>query len=619
MLLREGDRIGDWVVEHPLGEGGMGTVYRAHSVLSARVVAALKVMKPTAEAEARKRFVREAEALAALHHPSIVRVLGVGEDPSRGIVYLAMELAHGETLKARLGRGPLSSGEAGAILLPIAAALEHSHAARIYHRDVKPANIVLGKQGRPVLVDFGIASAAEWDTLTTTGYVGTLAYLPPEVFRGEKVEPLAIDVYGFGLTLHEALTGVPAFRTGAGLGPAAAAAAIGVEKVSHPGFELSGDFPAPLRDIVRQATHPEPGRRPSMTTIRQALQALGHGDRRTAPRAAEGSSPATDHTVTVADPPLPITGRVPWWRSVRLDWLHDPSPERTLLVWVLAGALGGAAVLALLKSGRGGAEERSPETAGSPPAVASPAASGRPQGWTNPTDGLEYAGIPAGSFQMGCTRGDSRCDPAKLPTRAVLIGRPFWLGRTEVPVAAYRRFAEATHRALPPAPPFNEGWAHGDQPMVNVTWHDARGYCAWAGGRLPTEPEWEYAARGGQADWMYPWGNEPPVCQPGAPNGARFSDRSCRSTGPAPVGSYGRSPYGLHDLAGNVWEWCEDEWHPGFTGEAPSTTASGPRRVLRGGDWRNRPELLRVSIRSDWPEGGSKDNIGFRCVVDVDR
>src|SRR5689334_2394505 len=102
VMLKAGDRIGEWLVERALGEGGMGAVYRVHSALSQRVVAALKVMKPTNEPDARARFVREAEALSALRHPAIVHVMGFSEDSVRGVPYIVMELAVGQTLKERL-------------------------------------------------------------------------------------------------------------------------------------------------------------------------------------------------------------------------------------------------------------------------------------------------------------------------------------------------------------------------------------------------------------------------------------------------------------------------------------------------------------------------------------
>jgi len=273
-VLRAGDRVGDWIVEAPLGEGGMGAVYRVHSALTRRVVAALKVMKPTTEPDARARFVREAEALSALRHPSIVRVMGFNEDRQRGRLYLVMELAVGETLRARMSRGPMALSEALATFVPLAAALDHAHSEGIFHRDLKPANVVLTEDGTPRLVDFGIASAGEAESLTTTGQLGTLPYLPPEVFRGERADPAAIDVYGFGLLIHEALTGERPFALPPGLNPAAAAAAVGVRKLQSPAMELPAQYPERLRDLVRRATEPDPKARPSMREMREALESL---------------------------------------------------------------------------------------------------------------------------------------------------------------------------------------------------------------------------------------------------------------------------------------------------------------------------------------------------------
>jgi serine/threonine-protein kinase len=273
-MLRKEERVGDWIVETPLGEGGMGAVYRVHSALTRRVVAALKVMKPTAEPDARARFVREAEALAALRHPAIVRVMGFNEDAERGLLYLVMELAVGDTLRARMARGPMTLAETLATFVPLAQGLDHAHSTGIFHRDLKPSNVILTPSGTPLLVDFGIAAAQEADSLTTTGQLGTLAYLPPEIFRGEKTEPAAIDVYAFGLLVHEALTGERPFMVQPGLGPAAASAAVGVKKLQAKPVELPAQAPERLRELVRRATEPDPDARPSMREMREGLESL---------------------------------------------------------------------------------------------------------------------------------------------------------------------------------------------------------------------------------------------------------------------------------------------------------------------------------------------------------
>jgi eukaryotic-like serine/threonine-protein kinase len=285
----------------------MGAVYRVHSALSRRVVAALKVMKPTSEPDARARFVREAEALSALRHPAIVRVMGFNEDPERGRLYLVMELAVGETLRARMSRGPMALPEALATFVPLAQGLDHAHSEGIFHRDLKPGNVVLTEDGTPRLVDFGIASAREAESLTTTGQLGTLPYLPPEVFRGEHADPAAIDVYGFGLLILEALTGQRPFAIPAGFTPAAAAAVVGVKKLQSPAFELADTYPERLRELVRRATDPDPKARPSMREVRESLESLV--ERRgsaSEPGRLVASAPAVivdeDRTTRVPDP-----------------------------------------------------------------------------------------------------------------------------------------------------------------------------------------------------------------------------------------------------------------------------------------------------------------------------
>ena len=605
-MLSPGDRVGDWVVDDRLGEGGMGAVYRVHSVLSDRVVAALKMLKSNADAEARARFVREAEALSTLSHPAIVRVMAVGEDPVRGLPYLAMELAHGETLKARLQRGPLTLAEALSAFAPLASALEHAHAAGIFHRDVKPANIILRRGGGVKLVDFGIAMGQSWGALTATGHVGTFSYLPPEIFRGERPDPSAIDVYSFGQCLHEALTAQRPFAVEAGLTAAAVAAAVGAKKLQHGRLDIGEGFPQALREEIWRATDPDPVMRTSMRSLREVLEPLRDlvaGPPSDAAGGGRGDGDvADDRTTRVPDPP----GRA-YSERPRRDWVRRKTfrgrrrGERALLV---AGGLIALGVLMaiVLPHGRG-----SSGAAG----AAHPAEGRRGQTWTNPVDGLEYAWVPPGKYRMGCTPGDTNCDPATLPYQDVTIPRGFWMGRTEVTVGAYKRFAEATGRALPRAPSFNRDWRRDDVPVVNVPWETAGAYCAWAGGRLPNEGEWEWADRGGHEDWWYPWGKEDPVCQPGARNGARFDDGgACHDQGTERVAAYAPNDFGLYDMAGNVWEWNQDVWRdPSEAGE------TRPRRVLRGGSWMNDASFLRASIRSRWFEGGeSRDFIGLRCV-----
>jgi formylglycine-generating enzyme required for sulfatase activity len=240
----------------------------------------------------------------------------------------------------------------------------------------------------------------------------------------------------------------------------------------------------------------------------------------------------------------------------------------------------------------------------------------------NPADGLDYVWIAPGQLNMGCVPGDQECLDDEHPRHPVRIGDPFWIGQTEVTVAAYRRYAEATGAAMPQAPEWSSSWQHQDHPVVNITWHNAVAYCRWAGGRLPTEAEWEYAARGGRDGQRYPWGDS---CSHDDANyqGCGGADRWDTT---APVATFAANDFGLYDMAGNVWEWTQDRWHDTYHG-APgdgsawgsvgSTSPGESAAILRGGSWMYGAGLLRCSYRSRWFWPGDRfDDYGFRCVRD---
>jgi formylglycine-generating enzyme required for sulfatase activity len=208
---------------------------------------------------------------------------------------------------------------------------------------------------------------------------------------------------------------------------------------------------------------------------------------------------------------------------------------------------------------------------------------------------------------MGCSPGDGECDPDESPRHGVMIRNGFWMGQTEVTVGAYRRFTQATGRAVPPAPSFAQNEGH---PVVNVTWDDALAYCRWAGGRLPTEAEWEYAARAGTTG---------PRCGELGAIGW-YTENSGGHT--HEVAQKQPNGFGLYDMLGNVWEWVADWYHGKYYAafDSESRDARGPARgqgrIVRGGSWLNYPRNVRASVRGRYAP--LRDlAVGFRCVREV--
>jgi formylglycine-generating enzyme required for sulfatase activity len=219
--------------------------------------------------------------------------------------------------------------------------------------------------------------------------------------------------------------------------------------------------------------------------------------------------------------------------------------------------------------------------------------------------------VPAGEFTMGSPTGD----PDERPPHQVYLDS-FLIDIYEVTVGQYAAFLQETGNHPPSDWKAMNQFSHQKHPVSNVDWADAAAYCKWAGKRLPTEAEWEKAARGTDGR-LYPWGNEPPT-----PRHANYEQAGSNSHGAlAPVGSFeaGKSPYGLYDMAGNAWEWVSDWYDHGYYQTSPPKNPEGPPtggfKVIRGGSWNNSSRVLRSSDRYwDPPTFRSQYFPGFRCV-----
>ena len=229
--------------------------------------------------------------------------------------------------------------------------------------------------------------------------------------------------------------------------------------------------------------------------------------------------------------------------------------------------------------------------------------------------------IPTGNFLMGTSEeqlaawmnahpNDNRPDlVVELPQHSVFLDA-FYIYKYDVTVAEFRVFCQATRRAMPLAP----SWGWQDAHPILVNWNDAAAYAKWAGAALPTEAQWEKAARGVDGR-IYPWGDI-------------WDDAKCNFNGgqnPAktsPVGSFpaGASPYGVMDMVGNVFQWCSDWFDENYYQHSPTRNPTGPStgtlRVMRGGSWRiSGAQRIRVALRGRYLPIFSLDDDGFRCVV----
>jgi Tol biopolymer transport system component len=347
MTFVAGSRIGPYEITAPLGEGGMGVVYRATDPKLKREVA-IKVLPEAfaADAERLARFEREAQLLAQLQHPNIASIYGLEE--SGGVRALVMELAPGEDLAERLKRGPLPLDEALAVARQIAEALEAAHEKGIVHRDLKPANVKLTPDGKVKVLDFGLAKAmdppggsasaadlARSPTLmnsptmtaahgTQLGVIlGTAAYMSPEQARGQAVDKRA-DIWSFGVVLHEMLTGRTLFAA-----DTVSDTLAGVLKNEIDLAKLPAGTPAPVRRLLRRCLERNPKDR--LHDIADARIELLEATNRAVDPGLEPSTPQSTPR-RGSSWRLPLVAAVALALGLAAGWFARPAPRQAPLV-----------------------------------------------------------------------------------------------------------------------------------------------------------------------------------------------------------------------------------------------------------------------------------------------
>jgi serine/threonine protein kinase len=627
-----------YTVTAQLGRGAMGTVYRAQDA-QAGLEVALKVLAAdlTFDPEMIERFRREGQALKQLRHPNIVSLVDTFQHEGRQVI--VMEYVPGGSLFQLVRQGPLAVERARRMALELCDALTRAHHLNIIHRDLKPENILIAEDGTPKLTDFGVARlVGEGSRLTGTGtQVGTPFYMSPEAWQGQHLDAQA-DIWSLGIVLYEMLAGQVPFG-----GETMVAVMNRVLNAPLPDLKLlRPDVPPAMVKIIRKMLTRDKAKR--YQTMRQVAVDLEQaaGSTSAAPSTLMATPAPTElkpapPTVKVASAgAAPRAGGIPKW-----VW---GVAVVGLLIIVSVAAIGLGGLSGVLRATHPQSTSAPPTDTASPPAQTPkpnthtqsasappagtssgsrpPAASAPGEKWTSPGDGMLLLFVPAGEFVMGSTEADKMAGGDEKPAHMVYLDA-FWIDRTEVTNAMYAQCVQARKCSDPPdkrsatRSRYYDNPQYANYPVIYVSWSDANTYCRWAGRRLPTEAEWEMAARGFSTRpaeaRIYPWGNQSPDRIL-----LNFNRNVQDSTA---VGSYAgdASPYGALDMAGNVAEWVADwysaTYYAGSPARNPTGPGSGQYRVLRGGTWDSTAGSVRVAYRSRLLPEDRYMQDGFRCAA----
>ncbi|MBT3337225.1 MAG: SUMF1/EgtB/PvdO family nonheme iron enzyme [Anaerolineae bacterium] len=607
-----GQSLGRYHILEQLGEGGMAIVYKAYDTRLETDVA-VKVIRtenilPSVLERALKRFEREAKALAKLTHPNIVKVMDYGDH--EGKPYLVLPYLPGGTLKEKLGK-PIPWQEAIQILLPIAEALDYAHSQNMVHRDVKPANILLTERGQPMLTDFGIAKVLDveetMDLTGTSAAVGTPEYMAPEQATAKTADHRA-DIYALGIVLYEMITGRKPYSADT---PMAVLIMHARDPLPRPSKFVSG-IPVAVEKVLIKALAKSPDDRyQSMVEMVTALERLFGGKR------SESSKVNRPQKKEKKPKPEKISSQRNW------DYKRV-APFVIFTGLALAAVIGFPKLISqpenTPKPILTQTKEIIPEPSITTTVTAKPSATATknitPTATPLPEEisDIDLVGnaipmrfVPAGDFIMG---SDDWYDDEK-PAHQVYVD-DYYIDQYEVTNALFAACAESGTCQSPHYPNGFDISEYANHPVNYITWGQAKIYCEWRGADLPTEAQWEKAARGTDGR-TYPWGEGLDCSKANyTPENLIPCVGETREVG---VYDGGKSPYGVYDLAGNVWEYVNG-WYDAYPGNTDIKYNYGEmNRVIRGGAYTHHSNGPRSSLRGY--VGGQVVYVGFRCAKDA--
>jgi serine/threonine-protein kinase len=685
-----GRELNGYTIVELIGSGSMADVFLARQPSMNRWVA-IKVLSHALASDTQfvARFKQEAQIVAALEQPHILPVIDYGEVD--GVPYLVMRYVSGGTLQDLLHKGPLPPPDVLRYLTEIGQGLDYAHSLGVVHRDIKPKNILLDTRGNAFISDFGLAKIVRGGGLTHSGVgmIGTPHYMSPEQGRGDASVDGRSDLYALGVMLYEMVTGRVPFDADSAVGIVMQHINDNVPSVTR----SNGGLPVELDAVVRKALSKEPQDRyqTAHELIEAAAAAFGAA---VVSGPVMARAPSQPKRLPVPTAPFADTLRQNGWPVVMLGsgavilvaalalwWMNIFIPARPTPSALAQATQTSAPIASGTLAPQPTVEPTRATQVQNTAALATPVTSPQPTltatlGPPTPTpepgstviasDSMVMIYIPAGEFLLGATDEDRQAGEDEKqfppPQRRIYIDA-YWIDQTEVTVGQFQEFvtqanyvtaAEAGKGEGPNANP--GGWVYSVEreptfvitanwllpegpgtgparpghPAVQVSWFDAQAYCKWNGRRLPTEAEWDKAARGVEGV-VYPWaqafdGNAGWVnfCDANCAASWRDSNSDDGATRTSTVGRYpfGASPFGIFDMSGNVWEWVAD-WYD-FRGyyQVPDANPTGPEqsvpvenlKTVRGGSWFDRAVDVRASVRNKFTPDTRNNIVGFRCA-----
>jgi serine/threonine-protein kinase len=564
------DRLDKYQITGVIGKGAAGVVYEGFDATLQRKVA-IKVVRPQGfdpeEASMKARFEREALAAAGLNHPNIVTIFDYGEFEKKPAI--VMEYARGRTLKDCVDMGkPFEISEIVSIISQILDALSYCHKRNIIHRDIKPANIILSDDNLIKVTDFGVAHV-ESSELTQTGVIiGTPSYMSPEQFSGRKADGRS-DLFSTGVILYELLAEERPF------------VGASITSIMHSVVNVQPRVPSKVNtrittafdSVIKKALAKDPDKR--YQSAEEFAAALKQAFEKSAPKKAAGTSGSKNYKFVLAGVVIAAivvillsTNFIPYLKRVVTE-SKPPGPEPDVSEMILIPE--GEFIM--------GSDKYTNE---------------RPQ-QTIYLDSyhIDRFLVANGDFSQFAEATGYQTDAEKAGYGSVRFGYRW----KKVPAANWRR---------PDGVTSIEG--KEDHPVTQVSFNDALAYCEWKGKDLPTEAQWEKAARGAEGN-EYPWGNSEPD-----DTLANYDDIIGTTTA-VDLYQKGQSVYGVYDMAGNVNQWCKDFYSTGERkSENPIGPAGGKEHVVKGGSFIEGVDNLRSAHRDRYKSNYSSYLFGFRCA-----